>query len=66
MLDPATTALLNTILDEVCEGISRSEAGLRAHVASKMLVAAGKGETSAERLRQVAMEALRSTPTMWR
>ncbi|UQR64860.1 hypothetical protein LRP30_06035 [Bradyrhizobium sp. C-145] len=66
MLDPATTALLRTILDEVCEGVSRSETGLRAHVASKMLDAARNGETTAERLRQVAIEALRSAPTMWR
>ncbi|MGY3146741.1 hypothetical protein ACVWYQ_003740 [Bradyrhizobium sp. USDA 3397] len=66
MLDPATTALLRAILDEVCEGLPRSETGLRAHVASKMLEAAGKGVITAEGLKQVAMEALRSAPTMWR
>ncbi|TGN74185.1 hypothetical protein EOW77_0034390 [Bradyrhizobium yuanmingense] len=66
MMDPATTALLRAILDEVCEGLPSSETGLRAHVASKMLEAAGKGVITAERLKQVAMEALRSAPTMWR
>ncbi|MCG2632616.1 hypothetical protein L6654_39100 [Bradyrhizobium sp. WYCCWR 13023] len=66
MLDPATSVLLRAVLDEVCQEISRSETGLRAHVASKLIEAATKGETTAERLRQVALEALRSTPTMWR
>jgi hypothetical protein len=31
-----------------------------------MLDAAGNGVITAERLRQVAIEALRSAPTMWR
>nr|WP_157286198.1 hypothetical protein [Bradyrhizobium yuanmingense] len=65
-MDPATTTLLRAVLDEVCEGLPRSETGLRAHVASKMLEAAGKGVITAERLKQVAVEALRSAPTMWR
>lgn len=66
MLDATTTALLRTVLEEVCDGLPRSETGTRAHVASKILEAANKGEVAAERLRQVAMQALRSAPTMWR
>nr|WP_249799867.1 hypothetical protein [Bradyrhizobium sp. CW10] len=66
VLDATTTALLRAVLEEVCDGLPRSEAGTRAHVASKILEAANKGEITAERLRQVAMQALRSAPTMWR
>ncbi|WP_018459031.1 MULTISPECIES: hypothetical protein [unclassified Bradyrhizobium] len=66
MLDATTTALLRAVLEEVCDSLPRSETGTRAHVASKILEAANKGEITAERLRQVAMQALRSAPTMWR
>ncbi|WP_284270910.1 hypothetical protein [Bradyrhizobium iriomotense] len=45
MFDPATTALLRAVLDEVCEDVSRFESGTRAHVASKILEAATKGDT---------------------
>nr|WP_128931990.1 hypothetical protein [Bradyrhizobium zhanjiangense] len=66
MLDAATTSLLRAILEEVCEHISQSETGVRAHIASKMLEAASRGETTRERLTQVAIEALRQAPSMWR
>ncbi|WP_247547455.1 hypothetical protein [Bradyrhizobium sp. 177] len=66
MLDATTTALLRAVLEEVCDSLPRSETGTRAHVASKILEAANKGEITAERFRQVAMQALRSAPTMWR
>ncbi|MDH2348307.1 hypothetical protein [Bradyrhizobium sp. SSUT77] len=66
MLDAATTALLRTVLEEVCESISRSDTGIRAHVASKMLEAAAGGETRRERLKQIGIDALRQAPTMWR
>ena len=46
--------------------LPRSETGTRAHVASKILDAAKRGEITADRLRQVGIEALRSAPTMWR
>ncbi|WP_247342127.1 MULTISPECIES: hypothetical protein [unclassified Bradyrhizobium] len=65
-MDATTTALLRAVLEEVCDSLPRSETGTRAHVASKILEAANKGEITAERLRQVAMQALRSAPTMWR
>lgn len=66
MLDATTTALLRAVLEDVCEGLPRSETGARAHVASKILDAAKRGEITADRLRQVGIEALRSAPTMWR
>ncbi|MHB0791232.1 hypothetical protein [Bradyrhizobium sp. 5.13L] len=66
MLDPATTALLRAVLDEVCEHISRHDTGARAHVASKILEAATRGDTSPERLKQIGREALTEAPTMWR
>nr|WP_249810650.1 MULTISPECIES: hypothetical protein [unclassified Bradyrhizobium] len=66
VLDATTTTLLRAVLEEVCDNLPRSETGTRAHVASKILEAANKGEITAERLRQVAMQALRSAPTMWR
>lgn len=66
MLDPATTALLRAVLDEVCEHVSSRDTGARAHVASKMLEAATRGETSRERLTQIGREALTEVPTMWR
>lgn len=55
MFDPATTALLRVVLDEVCEDVSRFESGTRAHVA-----------ISPERLKQIGREALHDAPTMWR
>jgi DNA-binding transcriptional regulator YdaS (Cro superfamily) len=66
MFDPATTALLRSVLDEVCESVSHREIGARTHVASKILEAATKGEVSPEGLRQVARNALARAPTMWR
>jgi hypothetical protein len=66
MLDPATTALLRAVLDEVCESVSRTETGARTHVASKILEAASRGETSADHLKQVGRQALSQAPTMWR
>ena len=44
MFDAETTALLLTVLDEVCDGISRYETGVRAYVASQILEAARLGE----------------------
>ncbi|MGY3530741.1 hypothetical protein [Bradyrhizobium sp. USDA 4452] len=64
MFDTATTALLRAVLDEICEGISQREIGARAHVASKILEAAGEGEVSRERLKQVGRDALSHAPTM--
>jgi hypothetical protein len=66
MFDPATTALLRAVLDEVCKDVSRFESGARAHVASRILQAATKGDTSPDRLKKVGREALHDAPTMWR
>lgn len=66
MLDAATTALLRAVLDEVCKNLSPYETGVRAHVASKILEAASRGETTHDALEQVGREALSRLPTMWR
>ncbi|MGY4502251.1 hypothetical protein ACVWYH_006208 [Bradyrhizobium sp. GM24.11] len=66
MLDPATIALLRAILDEVCEHTATHDTGARAHVASKILEAACRGDRSPERLKQIGREALTEAPTMWR
>lgn len=58
MFDPATTALLRAVFDEVCEDVSRLETGARTHVAAKILEAAAKGDTAPESLKQVGREAL--------
>ncbi|VIO70130.1 hypothetical protein CI1B_29670 [Bradyrhizobium ivorense] len=65
MLNSETAARLRRILDEVCKDLSRHETGIRAHVASKILEAAYRGETSVEVLRQVGQTALSSAPSMW-
>lgn len=66
MLSAETTALLRSILDEVCEEIGKHENGTRAHVASKLLEAAARGEQTIEYLKEAGREALKGVPTMWR
>jgi hypothetical protein len=66
MFDPATTALLRAVLDGVCKDVSRFEPGAQAHVASRILEAATKGDTSPDRLKQIGRKALHDAPTMWR
>lgn len=66
MFDSATTALLRAVLDEVCEKVPRTETGARTHVASKILQAATRGDTSTDRLKQIGRHALPQAPTMWR
>jgi hypothetical protein len=66
MFDAETTALLRAVLNEVCENVSKYENGARAHVASKILEAATRGETSAEDLKRIGRSALCATPPMWR
>jgi hypothetical protein len=62
MFDIATTALLRSVLDEVCENISRYETGARTHVASTILEAARKGVRSPDGLREIGREALTKAP----
>jgi len=66
MFDSVTTALLRAVLDEVCESVSRDQTGARIHVASKILEAATRGDSSPDDLRQVGRKALSEAPTMWR
>lgn len=62
MFDPATTALLRAVFDEVCEAVPRFQIGARTHVASKILEAAAEGETAPESLKRVGREALHDAP----
>ncbi|MCK1615167.1 hypothetical protein IVA96_00330 [Bradyrhizobium sp. 159] len=64
MFDPATTALLRAVLDEVCEDVSRFETGARTYVASRILEAAAKGDIAPESLKQIGREALHDAPTI--
>ncbi len=66
MFDAETTALLRAVLDEVCENVSQRATGTRTHVASKILEAATRGETSVESLKLAGQRALSDAPTMWK
>ncbi len=65
MFSPETTAVMRAVLDEVCESVSLYETGVRAHVAYKILEAAGKGQLSADDLKEAGRKALNEAPTMW-
>jgi hypothetical protein len=65
MSDAEKRALLRVILDEVCSHIDQYHTGTRAHVAAKILAAAGR-ECTIEEIRKTGRETLRSDPTMWR
>jgi hypothetical protein len=62
MFDAETTALLRAVLEDVCESVSCYETAARTHVASMILEAARKGETSVDGLKQIGRSALRGTP----
>ncbi|MET4273824.1 MULTISPECIES: hypothetical protein [unclassified Bradyrhizobium] len=64
MFDAETTALLRAVLDDVCETVSRYETSVRTHVASVILEAASKGETSVHGLKQVGRRALNEAPIL--
>ena len=57
---------MRAVLEEVCAPVSQRDVGARAHVASKSLEAATKGEISPEKLRRAGLDALSHAPTMWR
>nr|WP_018322022.1 hypothetical protein [Bradyrhizobium sp. WSM2793] len=58
MFDTDPTALLRAVLEEVCKTIFCREIGARTHVASKLLEAATRGQTSFDDLRQAGSRAL--------
>jgi hypothetical protein len=62
MFSPETTALLRSVLDEVCEQVGRYENGKRAHVASKLLEVATRGGQTIDELKQAGQNALRNAP----
>jgi hypothetical protein len=62
MFSPETTALLRSVLDEVCEQVGRYENGTRAHVASRLLEVATRGGQTIDELKQAGQNALRNAP----
>lgn len=62
MLNAEIVALLRAVLEDVCADVSRCETSARTHVASMLLEAASKGDTSTEDLREVAQKALENAP----
>ena len=62
MFSRETTALLRSVLDEVCEQVGRYENGTRTHVASKLLEAATRGEQTVADLKQAGLAALTTAP----
>lgn len=65
MFASEATALLRAVLNEVGRELPANETGTRTHVASRILEAASRGETSIEVLKQIGQTALTSSPTMW-
>jgi len=66
MFNADVTALLRTILDEVCADLPNHEGGRKALVASRLLESAARGEISADALRSVGRRALKGAPpSMW-
>ncbi len=65
MFDVEKTALLRAVLDEVCKTLPKSETGVKAHVAFKILQAAQSDDASVEVLKSVGHRALSEVPTMW-
>jgi len=66
MFNSETTALLRSILEEVCHDVDRTHTATRAHVAAGILAAAGRGLITADDVREAGREALRCAPTKWR
>jgi hypothetical protein len=66
MVEAGLTALLSSLLEEVCADIPQAETATRQRVASKIFEAAQKGQCSIEDLRRAGRDALKSAPTMWR
>jgi hypothetical protein len=63
MFNAETRALLRAILDEVCQHIDQYHNASRAHVASRILAAAGR-ECTINEIRNVGRKALQEDPLM--
>ena len=62
MFDAETTALLRSVLDEICEQVGKYENGTRTHVASRLLEAATQGGQTIADLKEAGLAALRTAP----
>jgi hypothetical protein len=58
MFSAEVTALLRRILDDVCADVSLGDSGTKAHVASRLLECAAKGDVSVDGLRAAGRCAL--------
>jgi hypothetical protein len=65
MFSSEVTALLRTVLDEVCADVAEHETSTKTRVASLLLESASMGERNADTLRSVGRRALRSRPSRW-
>jgi urease gamma subunit len=63
MFDAGVTALLRAVLEETCRNVPLHESAARTHVASSILEAARRGETSAASLKEAGQKALRNAPS---
>lgn len=57
---------MRTVVDDICEYVSRCDTDGQTNVALKILKAATQGETSSDCVPQVRRDALSKPPTMWR
>jgi hypothetical protein len=61
MFSSGVTALLRTVLDEVCADMAGRETSKKTFIASKILESASRGERDADVLRSIGRQALRAT-----
>lgn len=62
MLDAKTTALLRTVLEELCASVSPADVSTRTDVAFKLLETANQGRYSTEELKAAGTQVLREPP----
>jgi hypothetical protein len=65
MLDLVTTARLRATDNEVCDSNSGHEIGARTCIASKILKAATRGDTSSDEFMHLGQEVPSCPPAMW-
>lgn len=65
MFAEKTRAATNAVLNKACEELDVYHDAVRAHVAARILSAAGH-ECTIEKLNEAGRDARKSAPTMWR
>ncbi len=64
--DPETAALLRAVLDELCAGVPRYDAGTKTDVATRLLETVRQGRSSIDDLREAGRQVLRQPQPIWR